>query len=57
MSDCLCRYAPRGGMVILDAQYTDAGRAPVERFVAEEYFLDLLDSWEGHRSGGRGAGG
>jgi hypothetical protein len=37
-------------MVILDAQYTDAGRAPAERFVAEEYILDLLNSWEGYRS-------
>lgn len=36
-------------MVILDAQYTNAGRAPAERFVAEEYILDLLDSWEGYR--------
>lgn len=47
----LCRYPPRGGMVILDAQYTDAGRAPAERFVAEEYILDLLNSWEGYRRG------
>ena len=45
----LSRYPPRGGMVILDAQYTNAGRAPAERFVAEEYILDLLDSWEGYR--------
>lgn len=36
-------------MVILDSQYTDAGRSAAERFVAEEYFLDLLDSWEAHR--------
>lgn len=36
--------------MILDAQYTDAGRAPAERFVAEEYILDLLNSWEGYRS-------
>lgn len=35
--------------MILDSQYTDAGRSPAERFVAEEYILDLLNSWEGHR--------
>lgn len=34
---------------MLDSQYTDAGRSPAERFVAEEYILDLLNSWEGHR--------
>lgn len=46
-----CRYSPRGGMLILDAQYTEAGRPPAERFVAEEYILDLLNSWDGYRWG------
>jgi len=45
-------------MLILDAQYTEAGRPPAERFVAEEYILDLLNSWDGYRwgrhTGGRG---
>lgn len=36
-------------MSILDTQYTDAGRSPAERFVAEEYILDLLNSWDAYR--------
>lgn len=43
------RYPPRGGMVILDSQYTDGGRIAAERFVAEEYIIDLLGAWDSHR--------
>ncbi|KAF6253367.1 armadillo-type protein [Scenedesmus sp. NREL 46B-D3] len=43
------RYPPRGGMVILDSQYTDGGRIAAERFVAEEYIIDALGAFDSHR--------
>eukprot|EP00775_Hariotina_reticulata_P013002 gene13002-13131_t len=43
------RYPARGGMSILERQYTDAKRPAVERFVAEEYIIDLLGAFDSHR--------
>jgi hypothetical protein len=43
------RYPPRGGIRILDRQYTEGGRPAIERFVAEEYIIDLLNTFESHR--------
>jgi hypothetical protein len=34
-------------------QHTDAGRPPVERLVIEEYILDLLVTFDGHRCASR----
>jgi hypothetical protein len=36
-------------MFILERQYTDAKRPAVERFVAEEYIIDLLGAFDSHR--------
>jgi hypothetical protein len=36
-------------MVIMDAQYTDGGRSAAERFVAEEYIIDLLGAFDSHK--------
>jgi hypothetical protein len=36
-------------MVVLDSQYTDGGRIAAERFVAEEYIIDLLGAFDSHR--------
>jgi hypothetical protein len=36
-------------MLVLDSQYTDGGRIAAERFVAEEYIIDLLGAFDSHR--------
>lgn len=36
-------------MRILEPQYTDGTRGPLERFVAEEMIIDLLVAFDAHR--------
>lgn len=43
------RYPARGGMRVLESQYTDGNRGPLERFVAEEMIIDLLGAFDAHR--------
>lgn len=43
-------FPPRGGIRMLDREVVEQGRPAVERFVAEEYILDALESLNGHRS-------
>lgn len=48
--DLHCRYPARGGIRILELQYTDGSRSPLDRFVAEEMIIDLLVAFDAHRS-------
>eukprot|EP00878_Enallax_costatus_P027800 GHUV01029957.1.p1 GENE.GHUV01029957.1~~GHUV01029957.1.p1 ORF type:complete len:695 (+),score=274.57 GHUV01029957.1:1025-3109(+) len=43
------RYPARGGMRILESQYTDGSRGALERFIAEEMIIDLLAAFDAHR--------
>ncbi|KAI8470277.1 MAG: armadillo-type protein [Monoraphidium minutum] len=42
-------YPPRGGLVLLPRDKVELGRPAVERFVAEEYVLDSVAAYDGHR--------
>eukprot|EP00798_Chlamydomonas_sp_ICE-L_P025486 gene25486-11144_t len=42
-------YPPRGGIRLLDRKHTEQERPAIERFVAEEYILDTLAVFDGHR--------
>jgi hypothetical protein len=42
-----CRYPPRGRLLLLDPQHTDAGQPAVERLILEEVLQDLLAAF-GH---------
>lgn len=42
-------YPPRGGLALLPRDKVEEGRPEVERFVAEEYILDSVAAYDGHR--------
>lgn len=49
---CAClvqAYPHHGGIRLLEPQHTDAGRPTIDRFVAEDYIIDTLASFDNDR--------
>jgi hypothetical protein len=44
-------FPPRGGIRLFEPGLLDEGQKAVERFVAEEYVLDLVSALDGYRWG------
>ena len=42
-------FPPRGGIRFLPPEATAGGRSEAERFVIEEYIIDVIHFWDGNR--------